>query len=71
MFKDAVLTVALFAMSALTTLSNLAENIETTMSLFSDMRDKMADEEWERLCDHPLIGPVLDSLSDLEYTLGQ
>jgi predicted deacetylase len=57
-------------MSNLNTFSNLLEEVGTTLSLFIAMRDQMSDDEWNTLNDHPLLSPLLDSLSDLEYTVG-
>lgn len=71
-FMDAALTVALTAMlDTITTLFNLTENLTTTMQAFQELRDKTDQDEWDQLCDHPLVGPLLDSLSDLEYTLAK
>lgn len=50
-------------------LSNLIEEVETTLSLYKQLRDSLPNDEWERMCDHELLGPLLDSLSDLEYTV--
>jgi hypothetical protein len=57
-------------MSNLNTFSNLLEEVGTTLSLFIAMRDQMSDDEWDTLNNHPLLSPLLDSLSDLEYTVG-
>lgn len=57
-------------MSNLNTFSNLLEEVGITLSLFIAMRDQMSDDEWNTLNDHPLLSPLLDSLSDLEYTVG-
>lgn len=57
-------------MSNLNTFAELLENIETTVSLFMAMRDQMSDDEWDKLNNHALLSPLLDSLSDLEYTVG-
>lgn len=50
--------------------STLLDQVGSSLGLFQKMRDELPDREWEAMCDHPLIGPLLDSLSDLEYTLG-
>jgi hypothetical protein len=57
-------------MSNLNTFAELLENVETTVSLFIAMRDQMSDDEWDTLNNHPLLSPLLDSLSDIEYTVG-
>lgn len=57
-------------MSNLNTFTQLLENVETTVSLFMAMRDQMSDDEWDTLNNHLLLSPLLDSLSDLEYTVG-
>jgi hypothetical protein len=57
-------------MASLTELiSTLIEQVDTTLDVFQQLRDRLPDEEWERMCDHELLGPLLDSLSDLEYTV--
>lgn len=58
------------AMSNLNTFTELLENVEATVSLFIAMRDQMSDDEWDTLNNHPLLSPLLDSLSDIEYTVG-
>lgn len=57
-------------MSNLNTFTELLENVEATVSLFIAMRDQMSDDEWDTLNNHPLLSPLLDSLSDIEYTVG-
>jgi hypothetical protein len=57
-------------MSNLNTFAELLENVEATVSLFIAMRDQMSDDEWDTLNNHPLLSPLLDSLSDIEYTVG-
>ncbi len=57
-------------MSSLTELiSTLIEQVDTTLDVFQQLRDRLPNDEWDRMCDHKLLGPLLDSLSDLEYTV--
>lgn len=57
-------------MASLTELiSQLIAEVDTTLATFKDLRDRLPDSEWDRMCDHELLGPLLDSLSDLEYTV--
>jgi hypothetical protein len=57
-------------MASLTELiSTLIEQVDTTLDVFQQLRDRLPNDEWERMCDHELLGPLLDSLSDLEYTV--
>ena len=57
-------------MSSLTSLiSKLITEVENSLETFKSLRDCLPDDEWERMCDHELLGPLLDSLSDLEYTV--
>jgi hypothetical protein len=56
-------------MSNLTSLiTKLITEVENSLETFKTLRDSLPDDEWERMCDHELLGPLLDSLSDLEYT---
>ncbi len=57
-------------MSSLTTLiTQLITEVENSLETFKALRSCLPDDEWERMCDHELLGPLLDSLSDLEYTV--
>lgn len=57
-------------MASLTELiSQLIAEVDTTLTTFKDLRDRLPDTEWDRMCDHELLGPLLDSLTDLEYTV--
>jgi len=50
-------------------ISDLIENVDTTLETFRHLRDSLDLEDWGQMCDHELLGPLLDALSDLEYTV--
>jgi hypothetical protein len=50
-------------------ISTLIEQVDTTLEVFNTLRDRLPDDEWSRMCDHELLGPLLDSLSLLENTV--
>ena len=56
-------------MSTLETFGTLLENVETTVSLFITLREQLSDDDWDILNESPLLSNLLDSLSDLEYTI--
>lgn len=56
-------------MSTLETFGTLLENVETTVSLFITLREQLSDDDWDILNESPLLSQLLDSLSDLEYTI--
>ena len=56
-------------MSTLETFGTLLENVETTVSLFITLREHLSDDDWDILNESPLLSSLLDSLSDLEYTI--
>ena len=56
-------------MSTLETFGTLLENVETTVSLFITLREQLSDDDWDILNESPLLSSLLDSLSDLEYTI--
>jgi hypothetical protein len=56
-------------MSTLETFGTLLENVETTVSLFVTLREQLSDDDWDILNESPLLSQLLDSLSDLEYTI--
>lgn len=57
-------------MSSLTALiGQLITEVEDALSTFDSLRERLPNDEWERMCDHELLGPLLDSLSDLEHTV--
>ena len=57
-------------MASLTELiSDLIEQVDTTINTYKHLRGSLNFEDWDRMCDHELLGPLLDSLSDLEFTI--
>jgi hypothetical protein len=50
-------------------ISTLLENVETTVNLFVTLREQLSDDDWDLLNESPLLSQLLDSLSDLEYTI--
>ena len=56
-------------MSTIETFSTLLDNVETTVSLFITLREQLSDDDWDILNESPLLSQLLDSLSDLEYTI--
>jgi hypothetical protein len=55
--------------SMLEQISTLLENVETTVNLFVTLREQLSDDDWDLLNESPLLSQLLDSLSDLEYTI--
>jgi len=56
-------------MSTIETFSTLLDNVETTVSLYVSLREQLSDDDWDILNESPLLSQLLDSLSDLEYTI--
>ena len=55
--------------SMLEQIGTLLENVETTVNLFVTLREQLSDDDWDLLNESPLLSQLLDSLSDLEYTI--